>query len=105
MRESEIIGIEKIVFYPQEVYALHYKGSPFSISNLSWEEQRKLGVQYPSRGTVTRKCYFTAGHAKTGIKFLPKSIRDQVEIVKYCKRTHGLIILYRWFDYFRQLEV
>ena len=22
-----------------------------------------------------------------------------------CKRTHGLIILYRWFDYFRQLGV
>lgn len=83
MRECEIMDIGKIAFYPQEVYVLHYKGSPFSISNLSLEEQRKLGVQYPSRGTVTRKCYFTAGHAKTGIKFLSKPIRDQVEIVKY----------------------
>ena len=80
---SEIIGIQKIVFYPQEVYALHYKGNPFSISNISREEQRKLGIQYPSIGSVNRKCYFTEGHAKSGLKHLPKSIIEMVDIVKY----------------------
>lgn len=80
---SETIGIEKIIFYPQELYALHYKGQPFSVSNISIEEQRKLGISYPSKGTITRKCYFTEGHAKTGAKLLPKSIRDKIEIVRY----------------------
>ena len=81
--KSEVVGIQKIVFYPQEVYALHYKGNPFSISNLSYEEQRKLGVQYPSIGSVNRKCYFTKGHAITGLKQLPEEIISSIEIVKY----------------------
>lgn len=70
---------------------------------LSWEEQEKLRDSYPSRGIATRKCYFTAGHAKIGIKFLPKSIRDQVEIVKYVpvqqeKATKILEVLKRHCD-------
>lgn len=83
MKETEIIGIKKIVFYPKEVFAIHYKGKPFSISNLSYKEQRELGVAYPSIGSVNRKCYFTEGNAKIGIKQLPKEIRDKLEIVKY----------------------
>lgn len=103
MIESEIIGVKKIVFYPKEVYALHYKDRPFSINNLNRAEQKKLGIPYPSAGTVTRKCYFSVGHAKTGIKFLPKSIRDKVEIVKYVpvlseKTTKILEVLKRHCD-------
>ena len=81
--KTEKIGIHKIVSYPQEVYCLHFKGDPFSLSYISWEEQRALGIQYPSKGTVSRKCYFTEGHARTGIKNLPKFLQDKVEIVKY----------------------
>ncbi len=83
MLEYEKIGLNKITFYPSEIYALHYKDKPFTISKISLKEQWELGVRYASKGTTTRKCYFTAGHAKTGSKLLPKSIRDQVEIVKY----------------------
>lgn len=81
--QSEKIGLDKITFYPAEVYTLHYKGNPFTISKISLKEQWELGVRYTSKGTTTRKCYFTAGHAKTGLKRLPKSVREQVEIVKY----------------------
>lgn len=81
--DTEKNGIHKIVKYPQEVYCLHYKGKPFSISKLSYKEQRELGVQYPSVGTISRKGYFTESNAKNGIKHLPKFLREQVEIVKY----------------------
>lgn len=80
---TEKIGVHKIVSYPKEVYCLHYNGEPFSLSLIDRKEQRQLGIQYPSIGTVSRKCYFTAGHAKTGIKHLPKFLQDKVEIVKY----------------------
>lgn len=80
---TEKNGIHKIVSYPQEVYCVHYKGKPFSLSYVSREEQRALGISYPSVGTVSRKCYFTEGNTKNGIKHLPKFLREQVEIVKY----------------------
>lgn len=86
--DTEKNGIHKIVKYPQEVYCLHYKGKPFSVSKLSYQEQRELGVQYPSIGGISRKCYFSEGNAKTGIKNLPKCIRDQVEIVKYIPENY-----------------
>ena len=53
------------------------------MSYVSREEQRALRIPYPSVGTVSRKCYFTEGNAKNGIKHLPKFLREQVEIVKY----------------------
>ena len=103
MRETEIIGVKKIVFYPKEIYSLHYKDRPFSIKKLNRQEQKKLGIPYPSEVTVTRKCYFTKGQAKTGIKFLPESIRDKIEIVKYipvqsAKTTKILEVLKRHCD-------
>ena len=76
--KTEKIGIHKIISYPQEVYCVHYKGKPFSLSYVSWEEQRALGILYPNINT-----YFTEGNAKNGIKHLPKFLREQVEIVKY----------------------
>lgn len=76
-------GIYKIVSYPKEVYCIHYKDKPFSLSYVSREEQRALGISYPSIGTISRKCYFTEGNAKSGIKHLPERLRDKVEIVKY----------------------
>ena len=88
--KSEIVGIQKIVFYPREIYALHYKDNPFSISNLSREEQRKLGVQYPSIGSVNRKCYFTEGHAKLGLRQLPEEIVEMIDIVKYVPNDEKL---------------
>ena len=36
---------------------------------------------------------------KANIKKVEKILAE-----KSCKRTHGLISCYRWFDYFRQLE-
>lgn len=83
IRKTEKIGIHKIVTYPQEVYCLHFKGEPFSLSYVSRQEQRDLGIIYPSVGSISRKCYFTEGNAKSGIKSLPKCLRDKVEIVKY----------------------
>jgi len=47
------------------------------------QEQYEMGVRYASRGTTTRKCYFTQGHAKTGLKLVPEQIRESVAIVKY----------------------
>lgn len=85
--EKEIIGLEQIVFYPQEIYALHYKNKPFSISYISYEEQRKRGIQYTRSKASIRKVYFTKGHAITGIKNLPKYLQDKVEIVKYVPAT------------------
>ena len=85
--ESEKIGIHKVVLYPKECYCLHYKGKPFSLSKLSYQEQRELGVQYPSIGSISRKVYFTEGYAKTGIKQLPKYFQDKVQIVKYVPET------------------
>ena len=82
-KDTEKIGIHKIVTYPKEVYCLHYKGMPFSLSNISYEEQRSLGIHYPTLGTISRKVYFTKGNAQSGIKHLPEFLRDKVEIVKY----------------------
>lgn len=86
--DTEKNGIHKIVKYPQEVYCLHYKGKPFSLSYISKDEQRQLGISYPSSGTISRKCYFSEGNARSGIKNLPKCIRDQVEIVKYVPENY-----------------
>ena len=35
--DTEKNGIHKIVKYQQEVYCLHYKGKPFSVSKLSYQ--------------------------------------------------------------------
>lgn len=43
---TEKNGIHKIVSYPQEVYCVHYKGKPFSLSYVSCEGQRALGIPY-----------------------------------------------------------
>ena len=64
--DTEKNGIHKIVSYPQEVYCVHYKGKPFSLSYVSWEEQRALGIPYPSVGTVSRKCYLRRVTPKMG---------------------------------------
>ncbi len=85
---TEKIGIHKIVTYPKAVYCLHYKGNPFSLSYVDREEQRKLGISYPSVGTISRKCYFSEGNAKSGIKALPKFLQDKVEIVKYVPENY-----------------
>lgn len=85
--EKEVIGIQKIVSYPKEIYALHYKGKPFSISNLSKEEQSEMGISYPAVGTISRKAYFTKRSAEQGLRYLPDEIKDKVQVVKYVPET------------------
>ena len=84
---SEKIGIYKVVTYPKEIYALHYKGEPFSLSKLSYQEQRELGITYPSIGMISRKVYFAKQYAEIGRKNLPKELKDKVQIVKYIPET------------------
>lgn len=38
-------------------------------------------------------------------RFIENNGVMRADSLQGCKRTHGLIILYRWFDYFWQLEI
>ena len=82
-KDSEIVNYKKITYYEPELYAIHYKGKPFSIGNLSYSEQIKLGIRYLRSPNITRKIYFSKRSAKSSVHYLPEEIRDKIEIVKY----------------------
>lgn len=78
--------IENFNIIPQsnEVYALHYKGSPFSLSPFNYQQCIEKGLEWwRMPKSQTRKIYYTLGRAKQGVKQLPKELQDKVEIIKY----------------------
>lgn len=78
--------IDKFNIIPQskEVYVLHYKGSPFSLSPFNYEQCIEKELPYWQMPKAPpRKIYYTLGRAKQGIRQLPDEMQDKVEIVKY----------------------
>jgi len=65
-----------------EVFALHLNGK--LISQNVWKDfSKNYGSNELQGWKPPKRLYYKLGHAKNGIRHLPKQIQNKVEIVKY----------------------
>ena len=70
--------MSKIKLEKAELFCIHFEGKPLHLVKGKWNDWNP-----------PKKIYYKESAAKTGMKYVPDSIRDSCTIVKYVPETNN----------------